>query len=421
MKNKIVRFILCVALAAVFTTVYAENNVASAKTEPSVLNTDVKTAPAAEKAGNQATARDNGGASVGGDLKFYLYDKLEGKSVGTETSQPALNGLTSFYLFISKELSDSVSLDIEPKFSISASATPKLGAKIGKDITSSPTPSIGFVRAQITVKLPENVELTAGALRTLFTEDYGAQLWYGEEFYGNYASCGGYYGTLDDTGIELYKNFELGPVSLPSYLYVLGGAGSLYVDNNNTKAVLVHITPQIGMFKFLGSYFRSMDSSDNNPITRYAAGVAINYENFMFRTEFTIGQWDNVSMYANLTATDFTKTVRNLTPQAYYIKAGYKLFPWLRVMLVYAHYDQDFTNADKNIADTTTKTVLGYTVTSKQSFAYETYTEISPVLNFYVTPDSTIYAQMINVQNTRDGDNCELKYNRFVLGWRTTF
>ncbi|MEI7904439.1 MAG: hypothetical protein WCI43_03375, partial [Candidatus Firestonebacteria bacterium] len=131
-----------------------------------------------------------------------------------------------------------------------------------------------------------------------------------------------------------------------------------------------------------------------------------------------------VTMYANTGITDLTKVTRNLTPQAYYLKAGYKIFPWLRFMLVYAHYDQDFTSANKTITAANTGVLPASTTTTtsmKQSFAYETYTEISPVLNFYVTPDSIIYGQLIDVKNNRDGDNCEVKYQRLVIGWRTTF
>ncbi len=425
MKNNKLIFILCAAVVASFASAYAEDHVSPAKTETSAVNTDVKTAPAAATPEVKASSNSgNSGGTVGGNFKFYLYDKSEGVSSGAAASERALSGMTSFYLFINKELSENVSLEIDPEISVSGGATPKLGTAFPNPSTS-PTLSLGLLKAQITVKLPEAVELTAGSLRTLFTEDYGNMLWYEDEFFGNYAVCGGYYGTLDDTGLEFYKNFELGPVSLPSYLYILGGGMNMLVSNTNSRGVLAHITPEIGPFKFMGSYFTTMDATGNNPIYRYSAGVAFNYDQFTFRTEYMGGIWSNVKMYANTDINDATQVTRNLTPHSYYLKAGYKILPWVRFLMVYAHYDQDFSSLPKSAA------VIGGGATAaanKQSFAYETYTEISPILNFYVTPDSIIYLQVINVENSSISllpssaySTAELNYNRLVLGWRTTF
>ncbi len=431
MKSKFIKLTMCAAFLSLLSAVNAQETSVSTKSDaqsgtkaaPSALNTELKPAPEKAEAKTSANSGNSGG-TVGGNFKFYLYDKSEGVTNGSASSERALTGMTSFYMFINKDLSENVSLEIDPEISVSGGATPKLGAAFPSPSTS-PTLSLGLLKAQITVKLPESVELTAGSLRTLFTEDYGNMLWYEDEFFGNYAVCGGYYGTLDDTGIELYKNFELGPVSLPSYLYILGGGMNMLVSNTNSRGFLAHITPEIGPFKFMGSYFSTMDVSGNNPINRYSAGVAFNYDAFMFRSEYMGGTWNNVKMYANTDINDATQVTRNLTPHSYYMKAGYKILPWVRFLMVYAHYDQDFSSLPKSAA------VIGGGATAaanKQSFAYETYTELSPILNFYVTPDSIIYLQVINVENSSISllpsaaySTAELNYNRLVVGWRTTF
>ena len=345
----------------------------------------------------KAPSKENetGNTRVGGNLKFYLLDKTSGLSNTNYKSQSALSGLSGFYLYISSELSDKVSIEVNPKISVSASATPKLGHAISADLNTSPSASLGFESAFLKFKLPENMELSAGALRTSFTEDYGPALWYEEEFFGNLQSCSGTGGTLDDFGLELYRNFELGPVTLPVYAYLIGGAGSLYIDNDDSRAVMLHVTPQIGIFKFMGSvYTGKWEENVGSTATRLSGGLGFETNGFMFRSEYTVGQWDNKTVYANTLLTNTTKTLQSNTQNGYYVKAGYRLSPEVRFLLVLAHYDRNFSNVDKKLTATQTGVLPASTITTtslKETGVQETYTRLSPIINFFVTPIIKIY------------------------------
>lgn len=346
-----------------------------------------------------------GEGKIGGNLKFFLYDKVGGKSGNDATfdnsfrTQPVLVGFNSLYIYISRELNDYLSLDVEPKVSASTGATPKLGTTIGTQLTApgSVSSTVGFVRAQITSKLPKGYELSAGILRPLFTEDYGAQLWYEEEYHDNFASSNSYLGSMDDVGIELYKNYELGNVSLPTYLYVLGGAGSQFTDNNNGKGILLHIAPEIGPIKLMGSLFNSAKwaAVNTGTINRWSGGLGYEAGNFMFRGEYMGGDFKD----RFLSTSGVTK---NLKPWGYYAKVGYRVAPWLRPLISYARYKQDFTDSAKQYID-------------------ETYWRLSPILNIYVSPESILFVQYDITSNKRVDGSAKLEYNRLVLGWRTTF
>lgn len=375
----------------------------------------------------KAPSKENetGSTRVGGNLKLYLLDKTSGLSNTDYKSQAALSGLSGFYLYISSELSDKVSIEVNPKISVSASATPKLGHAISADLNTSPTASVGFESAYLKYKLPENMELSVGALRTSFTEDYGPALWYEEEFFGNAQSSSGTGGTLDDFGIELYRNFEVGPVTLPVYAYLLGGAGSMYIDNDDSRAVMLHVTPQIGIFKFMGSvYTGKWQDAAGSTAARLAGGLGFETDGFMFRTEYTVGQWDNKSVYANTILTDTTKTVQSNTQNGYYIKAGYRFCPEVRFILSLAHYDRNFSSVDKRLTTTQTGVLPASTITAtslKETGVVETYTRLSPIINLFVTPEQIIFLQYDYTINSREGDNAKLEYNRFTVGLRTTF
>lgn len=421
MKKSMVVFVLACLVFSFTSAVYAEE----------VTN--------AEEVKKTEEGKDGGEGKIGGNLKFWLYDVSEGSSNGTQGVQRSTSGFTSLYIMIDKELSDTVSVEVEPSISASTGATPKLGIAIGSQLASSISPSVSFVRALINVKLPENIELSAGMLHPVFTEDYGLQLWYEETFYGNSVSSNAYYGEMKGNGIELYKSFELksvpmlGSVSIPAYLYMLDGSNSAYSDNNNSRGVLAHIAPEIGMFKLMGSFFAANWDTDNAKLaTRWSGGLGFQYGNFMFRGEYMGGLWKDKEAYVNTSVYDLTKTTIDFKPEGYYLKAAYRITPWMRFLLQYAHYDQNFTKADKKTATTTVATgatstgtekvtTKAVTTTSSDIAVGETYSIISPVINFYVLPESIIYAQLDYVINSRLDDLARLEYARFVLGWRTTF
>lgn len=360
-----------------------------------------------------------GESNVGGNLKFFLYDKSEGTSNGVSGSQHSIAGFNSLYMLISKEISDTISVFVEPKISAETGATPKLNKAIGSqmkdpNVYGAITPNIGFVRAQIIVKLPKEYELSAGMLRPIFTEDYGAQLWYEEEYHGNSVSGNSYLGSASESGIEIYKNFEIQEIcSIPVYLYLVNGSGSQFSDNNESKSLMIHIAPEIDRLKFMGSIFTGKwDNSDKYDFIRYSGGVGFEYRKFMFRSEYITGNWDSKELYNTTDIIDLTKELGDIKPSGYYVKAAYRIFPWVRVLVSYSQYDYNFTNVDKQI---------GGSVMSKQAKIGETYTQLSPILNFYASPESIIYLQYDITDNKREDNSAKLQYNRLVLGWRTNF
>ena len=199
----------------------------------------------------------------------------------------------------------------------------------------------------------------------------------------------------------------------------------MYVDNSNSKAVMLHVVPQIGVFKFMGSvYTGTWDADDSNSSLRLAGGFGFETSGFMFRTEYTVGQWDNKEVYADTTLLGTTKKFQNNTQNGYYIKAAYRFCPEVRFLLSFSHYDRNFSSVDKKLATTTTAPstiVTTYATSSKETSATEVYSKLSPILNFFVTPDQIIFVQYDYTVNFRDGDNARLEYNRFTVGLRTTF
>lgn len=363
--------------------------------------------------GVAAEGKNEEGNKVGGNLKFFLYDRSEGESNGVKGGQPGINGFVSLYLYISKELNDKVSVEVEPSISASAGATPKFGAAIGSQLVASPAASISFVRALVKTALPNGYELSAGMLHPLFTEDYGAQIWYEEEFIGNYVSANSYLGEMTAEGLEFYKNFELNKVSVPAYLYVVNGNGNRYVDNNNDKGIMIHVAPEFGNIRLMASVFTAKyDAEDKYINNRMSGGLAYEQGNFMFRTEYMTGTWEHKELYADTTLTNLTKDFKTLSPSGYYAKIGYRVTSWARLLLSYSAYSYNFTGVTKTI---------GGKPTSAQAEVGETYSNISPIVNLYASPDSIIFLQyLITNYNTADNSN-KLSYNRFVCGWRTTF
>ncbi len=334
------------------------------------------------------------GAEIGGHFKFYLFDQSSGKSDGiSDTAQQGM-GWQSFYLYITKELSDKVSINIEPEWSASSRATPRLGTRIGEQRRAAGDVDVGlhgFAKAYIKALLPNGYELSAGLLRPLFTEGYGGELFFEEDMVGNKVSSSSYLGSWHDTGIELYKTFEFEKFSLPAYLYVLNG-GYEFNDNNQNKAVLVHVTPQIGNLTLMGSYGTGTWDADNrHTMDRWSGGLSYKKDDFSLRSEFIGGSWEDKE-FAALDAP------MNVDASGYYAKAFYRFKPWLRAM-------------------------LGYSLakTPSSGGVDEEYRTLTPALHFFVADGSTLILQYDIADWKRKDGSAELEFNRLVLGWRTTF
>lgn len=335
--------------------------------------------------------------TIGGHINLTLYDYKDGESDGRKGYEYTGMGLREFILYLSSEVSDKISVDIQPVFNTETGATPRFGKDLGETKKSAGTidPKFaGWRKAVVTILLPREYELSAGMVKPRFTWEYGAELFWEDEHIGGKFAINDYLGAMHETGIELYKPFELGAVSLPSYLYVLNGGSNEYADNNNGPLVMLHAEPETGALKFQGSFAAGKhDDKNKHTVYRYSAGVAWEGSAFSARAEYAGGTWEKS-----------IEGVKDAVANGYYAKVFYRFTPWGRAML---HYDF----ADMNFND------MNYTKRGG-----EEYTTITPGIKINVAPSSALQIQCDIADWKRvDGSGRKLKFTRFAAGWRVTF
>lgn len=340
--------------------------------------------------------------SVGGHVKLTLFDAMSGEHNTVSSSQYSGLGFREMILYIYSELSDKVSVDLQPMFSASTGATPKFGKDIGqqKKAASAVSASFeGWAKAVVKAVLPYDLEVSVGLLRPMFTMEYGGELFWGDEYNGSKFAANPYLGALEDAGgIEIYKSIEYGNITLPAYLYILNGGGA-YSDNNNSPTFMLNVEPEIGALKLSGSFLYGMyNDGDTLSEMRWSAEAAYTLNKFAIRGGFAGGNWKK-----SISGVDDAK------PMGYYVKAFYNVTSWARAMLHYNYVKNNYT---------------GFFYTAKGE---ETYTTITPGLQITVAPSSKIEMQydIANWKQTgRFGVSSQkdtIKFNRFTVGWRTTF
>ncbi len=346
-------------------------------------------------------------AEVGGDLKLWLGDITSGSSWVTDTLGTAQHdttdrftmGFSHITLYFTSQISDNVSIEAQPEVSASSGATPRLGSLIGGQRASGYSLGIGLVVAHITVVTPGQFEITAGYLRPIFTEDYGHERFYQENFYSYKAVCNSRLGNLHDAGIEIYKSFDIALgensyASIPFWLYVLNG-GQPIVDNNSNKTLLLHVAPEYANFILYGSgLYGTWDNADENTVIRYSGGLQYTHKYFWFRGEYMAGTWQN-QIGDSLDAEAF----------GYYVKAAVNIVPEkLSLMGCYDYADHNFSGSGASMS------TIG-----------ETFATISGVLNYQVVPGSHIMLQIDKADWKNEDETSKLDFYRGALGWRTIF
>ncbi|MFC1541219.1 hypothetical protein ACFL50_02080 [Candidatus Latescibacterota bacterium] len=340
--------------------------------------------------------------TIGAHMKLTMFDYKDGESNGVKSNENAGMALDELILYFSTEISERITVDIQPLFDTATGATPRFGTKVGESAYSNATPGFReFRKAVFSVYLPYEVEMAVGIVKPRFTWDYGTELFWEEQINGGKFSCNDFLGAMHETGIELYKPFELSMVSLPTYVYILnggqGGQKHLFNDNNNSPTLMVHLEPEIGGFRFQGSLANGKwDDDSKYNMTRYSAGIAYNWLNLSVRTEVAGGTWEK-SIPA--------RTLEDATPFGYYAKLLYSFSEWGKAMI---HYDYAKHNFNGFV------TALP---------GEEEYTTISPGLIFNVASGSMIQVQYDIADWRKWGSNGDdtLKFNRLTVGWRSTF
>lgn len=340
--------------------------------------------------------------TVGGHIKLTLYDYKDGKSNGDKGHEYAGMDFREMIIYVSSELSDRVSIDIQPYFDASTGATPRIGSDLGNTKNPGDPKFKGWRKAVIKVILPYEYELAVGIVKPRFTWEYGAELFWEEEYNGGKFAINrylGYLGSMHESGIEIYKPFEVGYVSLPAYLYVLNG-GDGTADNNNVPLIMLHAEPEIGALRFLGSLATgSYDDAGKYNMIRYAVGVAYEWNNFSVRAELAEGKWEK-----------HIGGTKDAVPFGWYTKVFYRFASWGRAMIHYDYVDHNFNGFDAPFGKLNEK-----------------YITITPGLQLSVASSSAIQIQYDIADWKRDGDSKKgissqrLKFNRLTVGWRTTF
>jgi hypothetical protein len=362
--------------------------------------------------------------NVGGHMKGpILTDNVWGKTmvngVKAEGGYSAGTYFTShaFILYVSKDISDNVSVHVSPDFGNGgAGATPSLGKHLGENLkTTSGVVTPKFNELVVKYNLPDyGVQLKAGYMSALLTMDYGHELFWGDQKDGGKYTL--YGGSWHDAGIEIYKPFEIGNVSVPFYAYVLNGNKNSNRDNNNSKAVLFHVEPQFGSLKTFGSYgvgkwgdavalstgtllANNQSAGQKNKVFyRWSTGAEYAYKAFKLRGELGGNRYND-----NLTLTN--GATRNYDDFGYYGKLFYTVVPEkLTAMLHYDNYVKDVASANLIIKE-----------------KYDT-TELS--LQYEMAPAATLYLGY-TMGNWRNNDIATKKdyvqFNRIATYVRVTF
>lgn len=336
---------------------------------------------------------------IGGDLKLRFYDSVSGEVDGDSDDLYSGAGVSSFYLYVNGQLSDRLSVQVEPQFELGETgATPMLD-DLDKDIHADPG-FPRFTRANFTYRLPKGYEVTAGMLRPRFTLDYGAQRFYHEEFNGSFPSISPYGGEWTSAGAELYKNFDFENFSLPVYLYYLNGSGHgahNVGDNNEGPAGMIHVEPKIGPLTLLGSFGAGKwDDSNDETFKRWAAGVQYQYRNFTLRSEYMGSIFENqMPSYAS---------EEDAEADGYYVKLFYDVFEDLTLMANYNILDKDFSG------------FFG-TYGGDPDEEYETLT-LGATYTF--APSTDLILQYDIGDQEREGGT-DIEYDRVTLGTRITW
>lgn len=346
---------------------------------------------------------------IGGDLKLTLFDITTGTSrladtasstgyTDYDTTDRYSFGFNSFILYVTPQIGDYLSLDIEPEISAHTGATPRLGTRIGMQRPANVSEvDISLAVANVTYQAPGDFEIKAGILRPVFQVDYGEERFYQEQLNAYKPITNGYLGSWHDAGVEFYKSFDIklsenSYASLPVSLYLLNG-GFEVADNNNDKTILLHTAPEISNFKLIGSAaLGKWDNANNENYMRYNVGLEANFKRLWLRSEYTAGKWDN--KVAGGETLDYK-------PMGFYVKAGVNLIPdKLRLILNYNYAKFNWNSRGAN---------------------EEIYTTIVGALNYFVAPGATLILAVDNADWKCDVEKTKITFLRLTLGSRIIF
>jgi len=340
---------------------------------------------------------------LGAHFKFFLADRSQGESNDQDQSNTLAAGISDTWLYFRKSINDWLSVDVNPVIQVNAAATPTLGSDI--DRSTSTSVDIDYDEAYMTIRTPYpyNVELKAGAIYPMFSEEYASKTWWHEQYHGNQ-------GLLNlehwqSTGLEIYKNFDFESFSLPVYFYpYINGedrtryANSRYTDNNDYKNMLLHVSPEFfafgARFKFpLSAGWGRWDDSGNKNSYQYAAGLNVKRGSIELSGEYLSRHRDGVALLGG--------GHEDAQDKGFYVRALYTFNPKWRALIKYSNTDLFVPGTDYILTDNYKTTCFA--------------------INYWITEGSSIIPQLEFVNASESGSKDQLDYWRYTLGWRTTF
>ena len=363
---------------------------------------EIKQQPSAYEVVSEALGKQT---VVGGHFKFFLADQSRGDVTTSTLDDDSQHnsfgaGISDVWLFFDKQLNDWLQITVAPQLRVDAEATPVLGSDITRSGSADVDVDIDW--AYLTVRLPWETELKAGAIYPYFSEEYASRIWWDEQYNANNGLI-----TLESwksTGVELYRNFDFENFSLPVSVYYLNGEDrginqdKRYTDNNSAKSGLLHVAPEFFAYgsriKLFGSFgYGRWDNDGDNDSIQWAGGGDWTYRGFSLRGEYMYRWREDLPLTGGGT--------ENGEDKGWYLRGMYTFNPQWRVLLKYSDVDLWATEED--------------------DLATDNYKVISGVLNYFLTESSILMLEASYTDADQDDGPDELKYWRYTLGWRTTF
>ena len=180
-------------------------------------------------------------------------------------------------------------------------------------------------------------------------------------------------------------------MTLPVYMYYLNGGTELGAfDINNEPGAMIHIEPTWNGLTALGSIYGSRyEVTEHNAWTKWSAGFMYNWENIGIRGEFVKGKKERY------------KSGKDLLSEGYYVKATYKVLPWLKL---YAMQESAMDSQSGQGVDVPVR-----------------YLGSTSGFDIYLT-DATMVQFQLDVEDWRTADGkASTVYTRPFLGVRSTF
>lgn len=333
---------------------------------------------------------------VGGHIKLNVYDYNSGEVDGTKGDQTLGLGIKEFIMYVKKELSDTLSLEVSPKLSWSTGATPKLSTssnkKIGTQLTSPSSTDPTKVEVEtlfFTMQMPDKYTARLGYFIPRFTWSYGFEKFWEEVYHGSQPmlSLMGYH----DSGLEVYKEYSISKISLPTYMYVLNGNGAYGNPIGGNLQLGLNVEPEIMGIKTHAAYFFGKRDGLGNDQIRRAIGAEYQYGLFEITAEAVYNTAQN-----SVTSNTGAVTIKT---KGYEVKAFYKVTPELKAML---------STAVADVGGLTDSTSVRYKDTT-----------IGGIYN--LSDDTLLQAQFVMADQRNYNGSKKMIFNRFVSGIRCTF